>query len=67
MLVLLRHSVGTLVAYWDSIEQKALQPETIILLPTSKNLHFKFVHWFMVVPQTKDFILHFIFSLLSID
>lgn len=51
VLFLLQHSVGMLVACWDSIEQEDLQPDSTILLPTSKNLDFKFVHCFMVIPQ----------------
>lgn len=51
VLFLLQHSVGMLVAYWDSIEQEALQPDSRILLPTSKNLGFKFVHCFMVISR----------------
>lgn len=67
MLFLLQHSVGMLVAYWDSIEQEALQPDSRILLPTSKNLDFKFVQCFMVIPPAQDFILPFIFLVLSSD
>lgn len=35
------HSLGALVACWDSILLEALQPESTILFPASKSIHFK--------------------------